>query len=63
MTNKIAQLVVDNKDKPPAVQSVEMTIGAQVKYADDEVVLVKTTVAIPGGKPESSHVLVEIPKE
>jgi hypothetical protein len=62
MTDKIAQLVVNNESKPTVAQSIEMTIGAQIKYVDDEVILVKTSVGYAGNV-SSSHVVVEIPKE
>ncbi len=60
--SKILRFASDKPVKKRYDMDMTITIGAQVKYCDDEVVIVKTTVDF-AGESESSHIMVEIPKE
>jgi len=59
---KVVQLVVDKGAKQNASQEIAVSISANVKYIDNEVVLVKTSVGFCGQE-SSSHIIVETPKK
>lgn len=60
--NKILRLVTDTAAKARAESVFSMTIDAQIKYTDSEVMLVKTSIRV-GDRIEYAHLMVETPKE
>ncbi len=60
---KVIDLVVNKKVEDAAPIELEITMGAQVKYADSEVVLVRTYTQINGEMLDTNHLIVKTPKE
>lgn len=61
-TDKIVQLVV-NKDKPAHPVNIGISMGAEIKYSDAEVTLVKMKYNIGGQIDGHQHFIVNTPKE
>lgn len=63
---KVVQLVV-NKDAAAAKEvemvGIDVTIGAQIKYCDDEVTLVKVQCDVAGQVNFFNHITVQTPKK
>jgi hypothetical protein len=60
--NKIIRLVTDTAAKARAESTLSMSIDAEIKYSDDDVMLVKTSIRV-GDRIEYSHLMVETPRK
>ncbi len=59
---KVVKLVVDKPATTQRQDDFGISMGAQIKYVDEEVAVVKTVVTV-NGVPFTHHILVENPKK